>query len=171
MGELTQTPRIPGTRPGAPPEPVQPKATAPYEPRPFVEPPERIPTPQRPPPGPPEPVKPTLALAERGEISKGVRHILTTAGITSAILGGPAAATAIALAPVTADIVQYLLLRQDGQKMLRALMSADGTISRTKLLALAGGRGALEQAWQEERSATPQEAQQAVGTLRQRYAP
>jgi hypothetical protein len=169
VGALTQTPRIPATRPGAAPEPVQPKAVEPFEPRPFQEPPERIPTPGRPPPGPPEPAVPTLP--PKTELAQAVRTIAASAGAVDWLLGGPGLGSTVAALPFAADLANNLLLRQDGQRLLRSLMRADGTIDRAKVLALAGGRAAVEQIRKESGTATPQEAQQAVGTLRQRYAP
>ena len=167
FGELTQAPRIPRPPGAAPvPTPFQPPAP------PARRAPYTTWKPDVPGPAPPEPVVPTMPA--QSALATSVRQILRGGGGINWLLGGPAGTvTGLAAgADVTAEIVQHLLLRQDGQRYLRALLNADGTINREAMIKLAGGRAALEQARQAQQgTATPQEAQQAVGTLRQRYAP
>ena len=145
--QLAGTPRIPATVPDAfTPTPFQPPAPPPRPREAYA---TFKPVPEAGPP--PTPAVPADMVPPSTPIMKGVRRLVEIAGAGDLLLGGPGARQAIGLVPLAADIVQYLALRQDGQRYLRALMAADGTINVEAIITLAGGRAALEEARKKQR--------------------
>ena len=148
LAGLTSAQKIP-PRPGARPTPVAPTPGDPYTPTPFqppTPPARRDPyttwKPDVPVPEPPGPVVPTMPADS--PLAKSVRQVLRGGGVVNLVLGGPGGVltgTAAAV-DVVGEVVQHLLLRQEGQRYLRALVNANGTINKQALIALAGGRAA-----------------------------
>lgn len=162
LAGLTTAQKIP-TRPGAQPQPVPPKPVEPFTPTPFqppASPARRAPysswKPDVAAPKPPEPVLPKLTPREHGV----VRSILRSVGMTEAVLSaglGPASKVALAFEAKDkmGDALSQLIMNPRLRPHVQKILHLDGSINREALIALAGGRAALQAKQREDIDVLP----------------